>query len=330
MSLGDISYLLGRAHGIISNVLTKSQLSLILSSGNLTELRAAFTQTQYGSLLGSLNLETQIPEAARRLKVSFAEMLIKFHKQSSSFVRKKIQFFSERYHAENLRIILNGIHVGMKHEDILNRLVPVAGYSLDYYTRMITQSIDQIIAMQKNEDLKKDLQKALEEFKSTERFTPIESAIDQYIYKLLPKVSKHYNEYVNMKNILALSRCIVLDIPAYRYILPNKFIAKALNAKTVSEVLDKYNYPPYRAVFAEYIGKKDIPLHDLEFAVERYLLKYWRKTFRYGTVFQLDSIIGFFELKLAEIMDIIRIIVGVSAGFSEAQIRENLLFYSIF
>ena len=242
---------------------------------------------------------------------------------------KKIKLFSERYNAENLRIILHGIHVGMKHEDIIARLIPVANYSLEYYTKLLSQSIDQIISEQEEPSLQKQLSEAFEEFQNTESFTPLESAIDQYVYIVLPRISKHYDIYVNMKNILSICRCITLNIPAYRYILPNKFIAKGLKAKLVSEVLEIYNVPPYRSVFAKYIGVKEVPLHELEFAVERFLLKTWKKTFRYGTVFQLDSLIGFFELKLAETMDIIRIMVGINAGFSEDEIRENLLFYSI-
>ncbi|MCG3215421.1 MAG: V-type ATPase subunit [Candidatus Heimdallarchaeota archaeon] len=116
-------------------------------------------------------------------------------------------------------------------------------------------------------------------------------------------------------------------MPAYRYILPNPFIAKALNASSVSEVLETYNYPPYKTVFSEYIVKKEIPLHELEFAVERFLLKKWKRIFRFGTVLESDIIIGFLELKLAETMDVIRIIVGINAGFPKNEIRENLLFY---
>ncbi|MHA1198869.1 MAG: V-type ATPase subunit [Candidatus Heimdallarchaeaceae archaeon] len=330
MAFGDISYLLGRAHGIIRNFLTKSQLSLLLSSKNLRELRAAFTQTSYDSVIGDLNLETQLSDVARSFKNSFAEILVMFYKQSNSSVKKKIRRFSERYNAENLRIILQGKHKGMKHEEIIERLMPVADYSFDYYTRLINMSIEEIIAIQKEKALLIDLRKALEEFKSTDRFTPLESAIDQYIYSILPKVSKHYGTYVNMRNILALCRCIALDIPAYRYILPNAFIAKGLKAKSIQEVLDMYNYAPYNSIFSQYIGAKDVPLHEMEFAVERYLLKYWKKTFRYGTVFQADALIGFFELKLAEIMDLIRITVGINAGFSEEEIRSNLIYYGSF
>ncbi len=330
MSFSDVSYLLGRAHGIIGNVLTKSQLSLLLSSKNLKELRAAFTQTQYDSIIGHLNFETQLEDVARKIKTDFTELLVKFYKQTSFKVKKKIRLFSERYDAENLRIILQGIHVGMKHEDIMARIVPVAGYNIEYYTKLLSMSIPKIISTQKDSNLRKALQKAYDEFEISNRFTPLESAIDQYIYTTLPKISRKYETYVNMKNILALSRCITLGIPAYRYILPNKFIAKALKSNSVSEVLSMYNYQPYNTVFSRYIGTKDIPLHDLEFAVEKYLLKYWRKTFRFGTVFETDALIGFFELKLAEVMDVIRIIVGVGAGFTESEIRENLLFYGIF
>ncbi|MHA1347068.1 MAG: V-type ATPase subunit [Candidatus Heimdallarchaeaceae archaeon] len=330
MSFSDVSYLMGRAHGIIGNVLTKSQLSLLLSSKNLNELRAAFTQTQYDSVIGHLNFETQLEDVARKLKVDFAELLVKFYKQTSSSVQKKIRLFSERYKAENLRIVLQGIHVGMKHQDIMARIVPVAGYTFEYYTNILSMPLSKIISTEKDHNLRKDLQRAYNEFETTGRFTPIEATIDQYIYRTLPKVSHKYETYVNMKNILALARCITLGIPAYRYIQPNKFIAKALKANSVSEVLAKYNYQPYSTVFSKYIGMEEVPLHELEFAVERYLLKYWRKTFRFGTVFQTDALIGFFELKLAEVMDIIRIIVGVSAGFTESEIRENLLFYGIF
>ena len=330
MSFGDVSYLLGRAHGMIGNVLTKSQLSLLLSSKNLKELRAAFTQTRYDSIIGHLNFETQLEDVARKLKTNFAELLVKFYDQTSSSVQKKISLFSERYNAENLRIILQGIHVGMNHDDILARIVLVADYTLDYYIKLLSMPITKIISTQKDINLQKQLQEAYAEFEKTGRFTPIESAIDQYIYATLPKVSRKYETYVNMKNILALSRCITLGIPAYRYILPNKFITKALKSTSVSEVLSIYNYQPYKAVFSKYIGTKDIPLHDLEFAVEKYLLKYWKKTFRFGTVFETDALIGFFELKLAEMMDIIRIIVGIGAGFTESEIRENLLFYGIF
>ena len=327
MSLGDISYLLGRAHGAVSNFLTKSQISLLLSSKNLKELRAAFTQTSYNSIIGDLNFETQISDVARNLKNSYSELLTKFYKQSGSSVKKKIRNYSERYHVENLRIIFQGINREMKQEEILSRLVPVADYSIDYYSKLLNKSIEEIIVNQDNQTLREDLKLANEEFKATGRFTPLESAIDQHIYSMLPKVSKHYETYVNMKNILALCRCIALNVPAYRFIQRNKFTVKGLKATSIQEVLETYNYAPYRTVFSKYIGVKEVPLHDLEFAVERYLLNYWKKTFRYGTVLQMDALIGFFELKLAETMDIIRIIVGISAGFSEKEIRENLLYY---
>ena len=329
MSVGDISYLLGRAHGIIGNILAKSHLSLLLSAKNLTELRAAFTQTPYDSIIGDLSFETQMSDVSRSFKSNYSELVVNFFSQSSSSMRKKIQLFSERHNAENLRIILHGIHVDMDHDSIIARLVPVAGYNLDYYKNLLSKSIPEIISVQKDTSLLRDLRRAFEEFKSTDRFTPLESAIDQYVYRTLPAVSSRYETYVNMKNILSLCRCIVLDIPAFRYILPNPFIAKALNASTVSDVLEIYDYPPYKAVFSKYIGQKEIPLHDLEFAVERFHLKKWKHTFRFGSVLESDSIIGFLELKLAETMDVIRIIVGVNAEFSEQEIRENLLFYGV-
>ncbi|MFW9851879.1 MAG: V-type ATPase subunit [Candidatus Thorarchaeota archaeon] len=330
MSAGDVSYLLGRAHGIISKVLTKSNLSLLLTSKNLTELRAAFTQTPYDSIIGDLNFETQISEVSRRLKNSYSKHVVNFYNQSSSSsLRSKIQLYSERYNAENLRIILHGLHVGMEQEDIVKRLIPVAGYSFEYYTKLLEKSIQEIIETQKDTSLLRNLRKAFEEFRNTDRFTPIESALDQYVYQILPKVSKYYVTYVNMKNIISLCRCITLNVPAYRYILPTKFTARALNATTISEVLEMYNFPPYQDVFSKYIGQKEAPLHEFEFAVERYLLKKWRRIFRLGSVLESDSIIGFFELKLAEAMDIVRIIVGTNAGFSEQEIRESLLYYSL-
>ena len=250
-----------------------------------------------------------------------------FYKQSNAALKKKIRRFSERYNAENLRIILQGKHAGMEKEQIIARLIPVADYSLEYYTKLINMSIEEIISVQKEESLQNDLRRAYEEYKTSNRFTPLESAIDYYIYNILPKVSKKYETYVNMKNILALCRCIALGIPAYRYILPNAFIAKGLKAKTIQEVLQTYDYSPYKSIFSQYIGDKDVPLHEMEFAVESYLLKYWKRTFRYGTVFQTDSLIGFFELKLAETMDLIRITVGINAGFSEEDIRRHLIYY---
>lgn len=329
LSLGDISYLMGRAHGIIGNVLTKPQLSLLLASSNLKELRAAFTQTMYDEVIKDLNLETQMPEVARHFKNTFSNLLMLFYKQTSLSAKKKIGLFFERYNAENLRYLLHGKFVGMSFEEITSRLIPVAGYSLGYYEKLLPLTIGEIIDKQKETNLKDLLKDGYKEFESTGRFTPIESAIDQYIYDTLKKLSKSYSTYVNMKNILALCRCIALGIPAYRYILPSKFIAKALSCNTVSEVLEKYNHGVYKTIFSPYMGKDDVPLHDLEFTVERYQLKIWKKIFRYGTTFEIDVIIAFFELKLAETMDVIRIIVGINAGFSEKEIRESLLFYSL-
>jgi len=119
MSFGDISYMLGRAHGIIGNFLTKSQISLLLSSKNLQELRAAFTQTSYDSIIGDMNFETQISDVSRNLKNSYSKLLVKFYKQAGSSAKKKLRNYSERYNAENLRIILQGIYRGMKHEEVL-------------------------------------------------------------------------------------------------------------------------------------------------------------------------------------------------------------------
>lgn len=327
MAIGDTSYLLARAHGIISRVLTKSHLTLLLSSKNLKELRAAFTQTPYGKIIGNFNFETQLSDLSRSLKNSFADILINFYNQSNSQVRRKIQWFSERYNAENLRMILEGKHTKMSKEEIIARLIPVADYSFEYYTKLIDMPIDEIIAVQKEVRLQSELKKALEEYRATDRFTTLESTIDQYIYTVLLKVSNHYKTYVNMKNILALCRCIALKVPAYRYILPNSFIAKGLKATSIQEVLDIYNYTPYSTIFSQYVGFMDVPLHELEFAVERYLLRHWNNIFRYTSGFEADSIIGFFEVKLAEIMDLIRIIVGVNAGFSEEEIRNYLIYY---
>ncbi len=328
-SLGDISYLIGRAHGIIGNVLTKSQLSLLLASSNLKELRAAFTQTMYDEVIKDLNLETQMPEVDRRFKKTFSDLIMLFYRQTSLSAKKKIGIFFERYNAENLRYILHGKFMGMSYKEIISRIIPVAEYSLDYYEKLLPLTIGEIIDEQNETNLKNLLKDGYKEYESTGRFTPIESAIDQYIYDTLTNLSKSYSTYVNLKNILALSRCIALGIPAYRYILPNKFIAKALSCNTISEVLEKYNYGIYKTIFSPYIGRDNVPLHDLEFTVERYQLKKWKKIFRYGITLKIDVVIAFFELKLAETMDVIRIIVGINAGFSEKEIRESLLFYSL-
>ncbi|MHA1222758.1 MAG: V-type ATPase subunit [Candidatus Heimdallarchaeaceae archaeon] len=331
MIISDSTYLLARAHGIVGKVLTKAQLSLLLTSKNLVELRAAFTQTLYDEIIGDLNFETQLSDVARRLKNLFADLLVGFYKQSSSTSMKtKLQLFGEKYNAENLRVIIQSKRTNMDKESVVNRLIPVPGYSFAFYEKLFDKTVPEIISAQKNIELKRDLQRAYEEFLETERFTVLETAIDQYIYKLLPRISKFYKIYVNMKNILSICRCIALGIPAYRYILPSKFISKALSASTIQEVLQIYDYPPYSLVFSEYIDKKDIFLQDLEFSVERFLLKKWRRVFRFSNILKTDSIIGFLELKLAETMDIVRIIVGVNAGFSEQEIRDSLLFYDSF
>jgi len=145
----------------------------------------------------------------------------------------------------------------------------------------------------------------------------------------LPEISTEYKTYVNLKNILWVCRCIDLGILPYRYIKPTKFITKALDATSVSEILSMYNFGVYRKIFSPFIGKKDVPLHDVEFAVEFFQLKKWNKVFRIKPFYDLDVLIAFFELKYAEVSDLIRIIVGVNSNFSQEEIEKSLLFYKL-
>ncbi|MHA1304309.1 MAG: V-type ATPase subunit [Candidatus Heimdallarchaeaceae archaeon] len=324
-----IGYLFGRAHGIIGKVLTKSQISFLLSSSNLKELQAAFHQTQYGYIVRDLNFVTEMPEVSRRLKSYFAEIVNDFYNQGPQEAKEKIRQFSQRYHAENIRYILRGLYMKQTKEEIIKRIFPVAKYSFEYYETLLTKTIPQIIKEQSDPELRRRLEHAYEEFEKTGRFVPVDAAIDQYEYQQLPRISSNYDVYVKMRNILWICRCITLEIPPYRYILPTKFLSKALDKKTISEVLSLYNFPPYKKIFSAYIGKEDVPLHDLEFAVERFLLKTWKQVFRHGSFSDIDVIIAFFELKYAEVSDLIRIIVGINAGFSEEEIRKSLLFYQL-
>ncbi len=329
MITGEHFFLYGRSHGMISRVLTSAQLKLLLSSQNLVELRAAFTQTEYDTIIGDLDLESDIEEVARRFKDEFARLLTYFFARSSGTQRNKIDLFVKRYHSENMRYILRGKYIGNSPETIMERLIPVSSYNFEYYEKLLDLPIIDIIKKESIVDLRAHLLGAHQEYESTNNFVPIDAAIDQYLYELLPKISSRYTSYVNLRNILQVCRCIVLEVPPYRYLLPNSFISKALNCTTVKEVLDIYDYGDYQKVFSPFLSLDPIPLHDLEFAVERFQINKWWKIFRYSTVFESDAAIAFLELKLAELMDLSRLIMGISANLSEKEIIDSFLFYRL-
>ncbi|MHA1686630.1 MAG: V-type ATPase subunit [Candidatus Heimdallarchaeaceae archaeon] len=321
--------LLARSHAIMSRVLTKSQITLLLSSSNLKELHAMLLQTTYGDVLGDVDLSVEPSKGAKKLKESFFHMVINFYSQASESVKIKILLYSQRYHAENLRHILHGKYQQIANEEILNQIITVPKYSYSYYERLLRLPIIEIINQTDIPELKRSLLQAYQEFESTKRFTPIESAIDQHIYKILRELSPYYEKYINLQNILALCRCLDRNIPPFPYILPYRFISKGLKATSVHQVLELYNHGIYGDIFGKYIGEKEIPLHELELDVEKYQLKIWKKVYRSNELSTFDELLAFFELKLAETMDIIRIIVGINAELSTKEIVNNLLFYNV-
>jgi len=327
-SIGILNSLLTRAHSIIAKFLTKEQLELLLSAKDLDQLKTAFLQTSYGAIIAPYDFENQLSEVARALKRSYANMILSFYRQSSMDIKNKIVQFTERYHIENIRIIIHGKFVERTKKEILDRIVELPRYSLNYYSTLIDKEIIEIINMQKG-DFKEVLLEGYNEFKETGNFVALESVIDQHLYSSLLKISPQYKVYVNMKNIVALCRAIVLGIPPYRYLLPNKFISKALNEKSVRRVLEVYKYGPYKDVFSRFLQESgEIPIDQLEFAIEKYQTRMWIKLFRNRTLGSFDNLIGFFELKLAETMDLIRIIVGINAGLDKGSIKETLVFYN--
>ena len=129
--------LLARSHAIMSRVLTKSQITLLLSSSNLKELHAMLLQTTYGDVLGDVDLSVEPSKGARKLKESFFHMVINFYSQASESVKIKILLYSQRYHAENLRHILHGKYQQIANEEILNQIITVPKYSYSYYERLL-------------------------------------------------------------------------------------------------------------------------------------------------------------------------------------------------
>ncbi len=320
-------YIFGRAHGLMGKVLTPSQIDILLSAKDLRELQAAFQLTSYGEIVKGLNFITEMSTVAKRLKNHFARIVSDFYKQGNADSKEKISLFSQRFHAENIRYILRGLYMQQNENEIIERITPISSYTYDYYKKLLSSSIPEIIASQKDKKFKARLETAYDEFEKVGKFVVLDSAIDQYEYQQLPTISPHYKLYVRLRNILWICRCIAMDIPPYRYILPNNFLSPALDKKTISEVLNQYNYDPYRKIFSQFLDEEDVPLHELEFAVERYLVKTWRKIFRVTPASNLDFIIAFFELKFAEVSDLIRIIVGINANFSKKDIKDSLLFY---
>jgi len=328
MFSGD-GYLYGRAHGIIGKVLTRSQINFLLSSSNLKELQAAFRQTQYGPIVQDINFVTEMPEVAKQLKNHFSQTVSTFYKQGSSRAKKIIDLHSQRFHAENIRYILRGLFMKQPHEEIIERISPVGRYSYEYYEKVLSSSLSiaDIIKSEKIQTFKQLLEQGYSEFQKTGRFVPVDAAIDQFEYYILPIISREFDVYVNLKNIIWVCRCINLGIAPYRYIKPTTFIAKALESNSIPEVLSMYNFGIYKRIFADYMGKDDSPLHDIEFAVERFQIKKWKKIFRQKSSTDLKILIAFFEMKYAEISDLIRIIVGINAGFSQEEIEKSFLFY---
>ena len=247
---GD-GYLYGRAHGIIGKVLTTNQINFLLTSSNLKELQASFRQTQYGPIVQNANFVTEMPKVARLLKEYFANIVSTFYVQGSQRAKEKIDLYSQKFHAENIRYILRGLYMGQSQEEILGSIFPIAKYSYSFYEKILhSTSISEIIKKQTNSSFKIFLKQAYFEFEKTGRFVPLDSAIDQYEYSILPEISTEYKTYVNLKNILWVCRCIDLGILPYRYIKPTKFITKALDATSVSEILSMYNFGVYRKIFS--------------------------------------------------------------------------------
>jgi len=348
--LWKYAYISPKIHGIMSFMLTEDDFNALVKK-SLDEIYSFLEHTPYREVISAVPLERFESIAFERLLVEHFLKTYEYIKEDSpKDVRMLLDVMLKKFEVENLKTILRAKIAGLSVEETMSYIVPVGELDEEFCKSLLerSESVKDVVKLLVKTDYGPILEKGLEDFEETGLPISLETALDQYIFGLLWKGAGEINradreiakrvvgteiDVINMKLIL---RSKTLDIKADQtrklilsifFQLTEESVKRGIEAEDVEDAVKALMVKPYRnllsTVLAEYEASKS--LSAVEQVFDKFLLKNIRDILKYPSPFHVGVVLGFLNVKWAEVKNLRAIIKGKEDNMPEEVIKKKLL-----
>lgn len=239
----------------------------------------------------------------------------------------------ESFRAENLKVVMRGIHAGIEPAKIMERLETETDKGL---MEELSQSKDMEEFAKKLEGTGYGgvIMERLENYKETKSLLPIENAIDRHLVGTwgdisLAEIKKFADIRTDIINIRTILRCKTSGIPPQSYVIKGGTLEGMLgdlmkgDVKDVLSVLDKTPYGnAAREAMQEF--EKTNSIVTMEGKMEREVMKYLKENAMLRPL-GVASIMLFINSKRREVNNMKTIVVCKHYGIPPEEIKEILV-----
>ena len=346
-------YIYARARGILSRMLSPSQVEDILRSDATTFLQVLLN-TSYNNVAASFSgSEFSIVDFEHAAREEMINRLDTITTCIPPDIMRLVNLEFKKYEALNIKQGLRILHLaeteGEKPPEELKKLFIPVFYPPEYYERFLELgSVARAIEVIRDTRLRNALLGVYEDYKRTKEYSLMEAVIDTTIYGDLRNMVKYWgvgsgaggadrfqiyrliSEEIDLVNMSIIMRCLLNGMDFSDYIIAANFalgddFCTILATETVTEVLTILGRTPYRHIAEQIVsGDERDGLYEFELLSKRYIAKKVKSSF-YMSPLSIACVYGFLELSLYEIEDIMTLFVGKVNNLDSEVIKSNLI-----
>ncbi len=323
-----------------SQFLDREAYNSLLEAGELGDAVSLLKLSSYGEELGKLNSPSmdEVERILRRsLLADYQKLTTSLYGFGKTFIHKVSKKFEIHALKAALQLKLSGesataeapvIPFGSINEEVIERIHR-------------SESLEEVTESLRETEYYPVLQNNVQELKKGGVFF-LSTALDKYVYdgigeklKAVHGLDKRLTRMligteIDFKNLMVALRCRGLDeedvdrlLISYNYNFDEAFLKGMLSDSVEALSFEGTGYGSVLGeAFEEF--KKTGSLRDLEMAFQRYLLGL-NITALTGFPFQLGAVIGYLNLKEAEVRNLTTILKGKKEGLDRKEIEDLLL-----
>lgn len=343
-------YIYARARGILSTILSPSQVEDILRS-DITTFLQLLLNTSYSDVAATFSgPEFSIVDFEHAAREKMLKRLYGTCIGVPPEVKNLVNIEFKKFEALNIKQALRVLHLVETEEaevpeELKKFFIPIF-YPPEYYENMLELgSIARAIEVIRDLRLKNTLSSVYEDYKRAGEPSILEGVIDTLIYSDLRNLLKYggagswadrfqiyrlVSEGIDLLNMSIVMRCLLVGMDFSDYLIPANFalgddFCSILASETVTEVLAILGRSPYKEIVEQIVsGDERDASYEFEFLSKRYIAKMTKSLF-YMSPLSIMSVYGFLELELYEIQDIMTLFVGKLNELDPEDIKSNLI-----
>lgn len=346
MSVSEYAYINAKVHVKKGDLIDLKRMRSLIEASTTKEMISLLIDSAYREELSNLTPDATVMDIERAILDNMVKTFVGITMSvGTEGGRLLCMELLRRFEVANLKSILRAKLAGVSGEELV--LIPVERLFKRRLGRLIDlANIEEMIPLLEGTVYKEILEANMQGFRETRKPFVLESALDTELFRSIWMRAKKLGgtdkssairllgarfDLINIMTILR-GKADGIDLSQLRgYILPYgkldpDLVRDAMMADDVKSTLQVLSTTPYGDLLAAAVSEYDEfgRLSAFEMALQRGILEESRRMMM-GYPFQIGTILGFFELKEAEVKNLRAITVCKENGLEPEEIRRFII-----